>query len=169
MDVVATRIRGDLKGDVELRTEPGRGTRVTLMLPLTLTIVNSLLVRGDTQLYAIPLTDVDSTAKILTTEIRGAKGRETSTWMGEEIPVYSLGALLGNGRHRSEEHFAAVLRHGERKAFLVVDELIEEREVVIKPVDDLLNAQRLFSGVSILENGSLVFVVDTSFIRRQNF
>ena len=169
MDVVATRIKGDLKGDVALRTELGMGTRVTLILPLTLTIVNSLLVRGDTQLYAIPLTDVDSTAKILTTEIRGAKGRETSTWMGEEIPVYSLGALLGNGRHRSEEHFAAVLRHGERKAFLVVDELIEEREVVIKPVDDLLNAQRLFSGVSILENGSLVFVVDTSFIRRQNF
>jgi two-component system, chemotaxis family, sensor kinase CheA len=169
MDVVATRIRSELKGDVALRTEPGRGTRVTLLLPLTLTIVNSLLVRGDAQRYAIPLSDVDSTAKILTTEIRGAEGRETSTWLGEEIPVYSLGSLFGTGRHRSEEHFAAVLRHGERKAFLVVDELIEEREVVIKPVDDLLNAHRLFSGVSVLEDGSLVFVLDTSFIRRENF
>jgi two-component system, chemotaxis family, sensor kinase CheA len=169
MDVVATRIRGELKGDVALRTEPGRGTRVTLMLPLTLTIVNSLLVRGDKQLYAIPLSDVDSTAKILTTEISGVEGRETSAWMGEEISVYSLGALFGAGRRGSEEHFAAVLRHGDRKAFLVVDELIEEREVVIKPVDDLLNAERLFSGVSILENGSLVFVLDTSFIRRENF
>ena len=52
---------------------------------------------------------------------------------------------------------------------LIVDELIEEREIVIKPVDDLLNAQRLFSGASILEDGRLVFILDTSFVRRENF
>jgi len=50
-----------------------------------------------------------------------------------------------------------------------VDELIEEREVVIKPVDDLLNAHRLFSGVSVLENGKLVFILDTSFAPREHF
>jgi two-component system chemotaxis sensor kinase CheA len=169
MDVVATRIRGDLKGDVSLRTEQGRGTRVTLMLPLTLTIVNALLVRGEAQLYAIPLTDVDSTAKVPADDITGEPGRESSTWMGEEIPLFSLGALFAAGRPKAEEYFAAVLRQGERKAFLVVDELIEEREVVIKPVDDLLNSQRLFSGVSVLEDGRLVFILDTSFIRRENF
>ena len=169
MDVVATRIRGDLKGDVSLRSEQGRGTRVTLMLPLTLTIVNALLVRGETQLYAIPLTDVDSTAKVPAEDITGEPGHESSSWMGEEIPLFSLGALFGTGRPKAEEHFAAVLRQGERKAFLVVDELIEEREVVIKPVDDLLNSQRLFSGVSVLEDGRLVFILDTSFIRRENF
>jgi two-component system chemotaxis sensor kinase CheA len=167
MDVVANRIRGDLKGDVALGTEPGRGTRVTLLFPLTLTIVNALLVRGDAQLYAIPLTDVDSTAKLMATEIRGEEGRETSSWRDDVIPVYSLGALFGKGRRRTDEHFAAVLRHGERRAFLVVDELIEEREIVIKPVDDLLNSQRLFSGVSVLEDGRLVFILDTSFIRRE--
>jgi two-component system, chemotaxis family, sensor kinase CheA len=169
MDVVATRVRGDLKGDVMLGTEPGKGTRVTLLLPLTLTIVNALLVRGDTQIYAIPLTDLDSTAKLLSTEIGGEEGRESSQWAGEEIPVYSLAALFGGGRRRAEEHFAAVLRHGERRAFLIVDELIEEREVVIKPVDDLLNTDRMFSGVSVLEDGRLVFILDTSFVRREHF
>jgi two-component system, chemotaxis family, sensor kinase CheA len=169
MDVVATRIRGELKGDVALRSEQGRGTRVTLMLPLTLTIVNALLVRGDAQLFAIPLTDVDSTAKILSIDIRGEEGRETSPWMGEDLPVHSLGALFGNGRRRADEYFALVLRQGDRAAFLVVDELIEEREIVIKPIDDLLNSQRLFSGVSVLEDGRLVFILDTSFIRRENF
>jgi len=169
MDVVATRIRGDLKGDVVLRTEPNRGTRVTLLLPLTLTIVNALLVRGDVQLYALPLTDVDSTAKLVSAEIRGEEGHESALWMEEEIPVYSLGALFGSGRRRTDEYFAAVLRHGDRKAYLVVDELIEEREVVIKPVDDLLNSQKMFSGVSVLENGKLVFILDTSFIRREHF
>ena len=169
MDVVATRIRGDLKGDVVLRTEPNRGTRVTLFLPLTLTIVNALLVRGDAQLYALPLTDVDSTAKLVSTEIRGEEGRESALWMEEEIPVFSLGALFGGGRRRADEYFAAVLRNGDRKAYLMVDELIEEREVVIKPVDDLLNSQKMFSGVSVLENGKLVFILDTSFIRREHF
>jgi two-component system chemotaxis sensor kinase CheA len=169
LDVVATRIRGDLKGDVTLRTERNRGTRVTLFLPLTLTIVNALLVRGDTQLYALPLAEVESTAKLLNAEIRGERGLEVAQWMEEEIPVFSLGALFGSGRRRAEESFAAVVRHGERTAYLIVDELIEEREVVIKPVDDLVNPHRLFSGVSVLENGKLVFVLDTSFARREHF
>jgi two-component system chemotaxis sensor kinase CheA len=167
MDVVANRIRGELKGDVVLGTQPGGGTRVTLLFPLTLTIVNALLVRGDSQLYAIPLTDVDSTAKLLATEIRGEEGSEYSSWMDDAIPVFSLGALFGKGRHKTEEYFATVLRHGDSKAFLVVDELIEERDIVIKPVDDLLNTHRLFSGVSVLEDGRLVFILDTSFIRRE--
>ena len=169
MDVVATRIRGDLKGDVELRSDPGKGTRITLVLPLTLTIVNALLVRGDTQLFAIPLTDVDSTAKVLSTEIRGEEGREICRWLDEDIPVYSLGALFGKGRRKAEEYFAVVLRHGDRKAYLLLDELIEEREIVIKPVDDLLNVHRMFSGASVLEDGRLVFILDTSLIRRENF
>jgi two-component system chemotaxis sensor kinase CheA len=169
MDVVATRIRGDLKGDVVLRTELNRGTRVTLILPLTLTIVNALLVRGGSQLYALPLTDMDSTAKLPDVEIRQDEGRESALWMEEEIPVFSLAALFGKGRQRAEEYFAAVLRHGDRRAYLIVDELIEEREIVIKPVDDLLNSTKMFSGVSVLENGRLVFILDTSFIRREQF
>ncbi|MCX7038865.1 MAG: chemotaxis protein CheA [Spirochaetes bacterium] len=169
MDVVATRVRGELKGDVALTTEKGRGTRVTLLLPLTLTIVNSLLVRGDGQLYAIPLTDIDSTVKVLNTEIRGENGREAWVYQGDEIPLHRLGVLFGRGRRRAEEHFAVILRHGDARGCLVVDELIEEQEIVIKPVDDLLNDRRLFSGVSLLEDGRLVFILDTSFIRREDF
>ena len=168
MDVVATRVRKDLKGNVTLATVPDRGTRVTLLLPLTLTIVNALLVRSGTQLYALPLTEVDSTAKLTSSELRGEEGRESAAWEDEEIPVFSLGALFENGRRRSDEYFALVLRHREHRAFLIVDELIEEREIVIKPVDDLLNTGRLFSGVSVLEDGRLVFILDTSFIRREN-
>ena len=169
MDVVATRVRGELKGDVVLATEKGGGTRITLLLPLTLTIINALLVRGDSQLCAIPLTDVDSTVKVLNTEIRADDGREAWVYRNEEIPLHRLGALFGRGRRRAEEHFAVILRHGDRKGCLIVDELIEEQEIVIKPVDDLLNHRRLFSGVSLLEDGRLVFILDTSFIRREDF
>ena len=169
MDVVATRIRTELKGGVSLATEKGRGTRVTLLLPLTLTIVTTLLVRADGQLYAIPITDVDSTVKILNTEIRGDEERETWVDREEEIPLYRLGSLVGRSLRRAEEHFAVILHHGGHRGCLVVDELIEERQIVIKPVDDLLNDRRLFSGVSLLEDGELVFILDTSFIRQHEF
>lgn len=169
MDVVATRIRSDLRGDVELASEPGKGTRVILRLPLTLTIVNSLLVADESQLYAIPLTDLDSTAKVASAEISLEEGGEVAPWMGELIPVHSLAGLLGRDRRPREEYFAVVLRHGASQGFLIVDGLIEEREIVIKPVDDLVNPLRLFSGVSLLDDGRLVFILDTSFIRRDNF
>jgi two-component system, chemotaxis family, sensor kinase CheA len=169
LDVVATRIRDELKGDVLLATEKGKGTRVTLLLPLTLTIVNALLVRSEGQVYAIPLAEVDGTVKVLNTEIRGEGDRETWVSRDGEMPLSRLGSLLGRGGRRGEEHFAVVLRHGGRRGCLVVDELIEEQQIVIKPVDDLLNARRLFSGVSLLEDGTLVFILDTSFTRGQEF
>ncbi len=169
MDVVATRIRSGLRGVVELASEAGKGTRVILRLPLTLTIVNSLLVADESQLYAIPLTDLDSTAKVTFAELSLEEGGEMAPWMGEMIPVYSLAGLLGRDRTPREEYFAVVLRHGASRGFLIVDELIEEREIVIKPVDDLVNPRRLFSGVSLLDDGRLVFILDTSFIRRDNF
>jgi two-component system chemotaxis sensor kinase CheA len=169
MDVVASRIRDDLRGDVELASEAGRGTRVILRLPLTLTIVNSLLLADQGQLYAIPLSDLDSTAKLVAADISLEEGAEVAPWMGEVIRVHSLPSLLGGERLPREEYFAVVLRHGDSRGFLIVDELIEEREIVIKPVDDLVNPLRLFSGVSILEDGRLVFILDTSFIRHDNF
>ena len=169
MDVVATRVRGELKGDVELSSEWGRGTSVTLRLPLNLTIVNSLLVSGDGHLYAIPLSDVDGTVKLPAADISDAEGGEVASWMGEEIPLASISSLLGRRPKSLDEYFAVVLRHGTSRGCLIVDELIEEREVVIKPVDDLVNYNRLFSGISVLEDGRLVFILDTSFIRREDF
>ena len=169
MDVVATRIRNDLRGDVELVSEEGKGTRIILRLPLTLTIVNSLLVADEAQMYAIPLSDLDSTAKVPAAEISLQEGGEAAPWMGDMISLYSLAGLLGRERRPRDEYFAVVLRHAESRGFLVVDELIEEREIVIKPVDDLVNPLRLFSGVSVLDDGQLVFILDTSFIRRDNF
>jgi two-component system chemotaxis sensor kinase CheA len=169
LDVVATRIRSELKGDVLLATEKGRGTRVTLLLPLTLTIVNALLVRSEGQVYAIPLAEVDGTVKVLNTEVRGEGERETWVARDGEMPLFRLGALLGRGGRRAEEQFAVVLHHGGQKGCLVVDELIEEQQIVIKPVDDLLNTRRLFSGVSLLEDGTLVFILDTSFTRGREF
>jgi two-component system chemotaxis sensor kinase CheA len=165
MDVVATRIRGDLKGAVTVTTVQGEGTLITILLPLTFTIANALLVRAESMIYALPLAGVDSTAKILNTEIRGDGGHRTCTWGGEEIPLYYLGSLQGKGLKRSEEYFAVFLSYGMDRACLVVDELLEEQEIVIKPIDDLLNGRKRFSGISVLEDGTPVYILDISFVQ----
>jgi two-component system, chemotaxis family, sensor kinase CheA len=164
MDVVATSIRSQLKGEVLLDSRPGSGTRVTLLLPLTLTIMRALLVRGESHVFAVPLAGVETTTRILNTEIRGAGERLVCVWQDAEIPLFTLGGLLGRPSRRAEEHAAVVVRRGGSRACLVVDELLEEREIVIKPLDDLANHRRLFSGVSVREDGTLVFILDTSFI-----
>jgi two-component system chemotaxis sensor kinase CheA len=164
MDVVATSIRGQLKGEVLLASRPGSGTHVTLLLPLTLTIMRALLVRGESHVFAVPLAGVETTTRILNTEIRGAGERLACVWQDAEIPLFTLGGLLGRPSRRAEEHAAVVVRRGGSRACLVVDELLEEREIVIKPLDDLANHRRLFSGVSVREDGTLVFILDTSFV-----
>ena len=164
MDVVATSVRTDLKGEVLLDSRPGAGTHVTLLLPLTLTIMRALLVRGESHVFAVPLAGVETTTRILNTEIRGAGDRLACTWQGAETPLFTLGGLLGRTWRRAEEHAAVVVRRGASRACLVVDELLEEREIVIKPLDDLANHRRLFSGVSVREDGTLVFILDTSFV-----
>ncbi len=164
MDVVATRVRTDLKGEVLLKSRPGAGTQVTLLLPLTLTIMRTLLVRGESHVFAVPLSGVETTTRVLNTEIRGSGERLAFVWQDAEIPLFTLGGLLGRPSRRAEELSAVILRRGSSRACLVVDELLEEREIVIKPLDDLANHRRLFSGVSVREDGNLVFILDTSFV-----
>ncbi|MCX7032015.1 MAG: chemotaxis protein CheA [Spirochaetes bacterium] len=164
MDVVATRVRTDLKGEVLLKSRAGAGTQVTLLLPLTLTIMRTLLVRGESHVFAVPLSGVETTTRVLNTEIRGAGERLACVWQDAEIPLFTIGGLLGRPSRRAEELSAVILRRGGSRACLVVDELLEEREIVIKPLDDLANHRRLFSGVSVREDGTLVFILDTSFV-----
>jgi two-component system chemotaxis sensor kinase CheA len=137
---------------------------VTLLLPLTLTIMRALLIRGESHVFAVPLSGVETTTRVLNTEIRGTGERQTCVWQGAEIPLFTLEALLGRPSRRAEELATVVLRRGSGRACLVVDELLEEREIVIKPLDDLANHRRLFSGVSVREDGTLVFILDTSFV-----
>jgi two-component system chemotaxis sensor kinase CheA len=131
---------------------------------MTLTIMRALLVRGESHVFAIPLQGVEATTRVLNTEIRGSGERLGFVWQGAEIPLFTLGTLLGRPSRRAEELSAVIVRRGASRACLVVDELLEEREIVIKPIDDLVNYRRLFSGVSVREDGTLVFILDTSFV-----
>jgi two-component system chemotaxis sensor kinase CheA len=194
MDVVATRIRGVLKGDVQVRTDPGRGTRIGIFLPLSLAILEALIIRCRGSFYAVAVRDIEETVKVRLQS--GAQG-ETIRYRDGEIPALRLerllygrpadasqsdrGAMVPGGdlnislmdgdslmaasgltsESDEAEHNGVVIRQKGKAVCLVVDQLVEEEDVVIKPVSDLLNNTGLFSGVSVLGDGRILFVLDT--------
>ena len=166
MDVVATRIREDLKGAVEVRSEPGRGILIRILLPLTLTILHSLVISCGGCHYAIPAGDISETVKVTDQDIAKDAAGEMYLYNGERMPLIPLDSLLlgpdsGNSS-RSRENNAVVIEQRKEKVCLLVDELVEEEDLVIKPISDLLNQRRLFSGVSVLGDGRIIFILDTA-------
>ena len=166
MDVVATRIREDLKGEVEVRSEAGKGTLVRILLPLTLTILHSLVISCAGYHYAIPVQDIDETVKVLEEEILSEGGGDVYSYEGRAVPLLRLDSvLLGpseDQHNRSREHNGVVVEQRRGRVCLLVDELVEEEDLVIKPISELLNHRRLFSGVSVLGDGEIIFILDTA-------
>ncbi len=166
MDVVATRIREVLKGEVKVRSEAGKGTLIRILLPLTLTILHSLVISCAGYHYAIPVQDIDETVKVLEEEILSKEGGDVYSYEGRAVPLLRLDSvLLGpseDQHNRSREHNGVVVEQRRGKVCLLVDELVEEEDLVIKPISELLNHRRLFSGVSVLGDGEIIFILDTA-------
>jgi two-component system chemotaxis sensor kinase CheA len=177
LDVVATRVKENLRGEVLISNLPGRGLTVTILLPLTLTILHSLLVASAGQYYAIPIRDIDETVQVEPTALRPTRFGEQMALGEEEIPAIRLSRLLeAPSASQAGEPGAVSARapgaggylHGVvarskgQRYCLLVDELVEELDLVIKPLSEVLNRHRLFSGVSVLGDGRIVFILDTS-------
>ena len=166
MDIVATRIREELKGEVEVRSEPGESTLIRILLPLTLTILHSLVISCAGYYYAIPVQDIDETVRVLEEEIFKNKGSEVYSYEGNEMPLLRLDSVLigpsEDQQNRRREHNGVVVEQRRGRVCLLVDELVEEEDLVIKPISELLNHRRLFSGVSVLGDGKIIFILDTA-------
>ena len=166
MDVVATRIREDLKGEVEVRSESGGGTLIRILLPLTLTILHSLVISCSGYFYAIPVQDIKETVKVTeqNTIIEGEN--EFYDYEGRKVPLLRLDSvLLGPTEESSSlglENNGVVVEQRRGRVCILVDELVEEEDLVIKPISDLLNHRRLFSGVTVLGDGRIIFILDTA-------
>ena len=168
MDVVATRIKENLRGEVLVASQAGRGLTITILLPLTLTILHSLVVACGGHHYAIPILDIEETVHLPLEEPgTGYPGGELFVAHdGQSIQTVRLGELLGisssdPGAEQAYAHGVVTCRKG-RRYCLLVDELVEELDLVIKPIAEVLNPRRLFSGVSVLGDGRIVFILDTA-------
>jgi len=160
LDVVATRARA-LGGMLEIASEPGQGTSMTLQLPQTLAIVRALLVRQSGETYALPLTHVGETVHLLPEEIGAVKGRPVAYLREEVIPLHSLRSLLrGNGTREGEKRAAVILEVGEQRVGLEVDQLLGQQEIVVKAFDATADTLHLFSGATILADGRPALILD---------
>lgn len=160
LDVVATRVRA-LGGMLEIGSQPGQGTSMTLQLPQTLAIVRALLVRQSGETYALPLTHVGETVHLQPEEIGAVKGRPVAYLRDEVIPLHSLRRLLSSDGVRPEGKRAAViLEVGEQRVGLEVDQLLGQQEIVVKAFDATADTLRLFSGATILSDGRPALILD---------
>ena len=161
MDVVRTNIKS-LKGGVSISSEVGKGTKFTLSLPLTLAIIDALMVTVHNEMFAIPLDAVSETTKIDARRLTDVKGRKAVTLRGEVLGVISLSELLGLPcAMASQDVLSVVILHdNDRRLGLVVDKLQERQEIVIKPLSSYLGDLKGISGATIMGDGSVILILD---------
>jgi two-component system chemotaxis sensor kinase CheA len=159
IDAVHARIRS-LGGSVEIRSVPRRGTTVTLRLPLTLAILRALLVRVDGETFAVPMTHVNETVELEASALKSVKGYEVLMLRDDVLPLVRFRSLLGLAADGARMPQIIVLEVGERRAGLVVDELVGQQDIVVKQFDAVRNAAALFSGATILGDGAPALIVD---------
>lgn len=161
MDVVRTNIK-NLKGSVNISSEVGKGTRFTLSLPLTLAIIDALMVNVSGEMFAIPLDAVSETTKLESRRLTDVKGRKAVTLRGEVLGIVELAEMLNLPRPETlpEVLSVVVIHDNDRRLGLVVDRLLERQEIVIKPLGSYLGDLNGISGATIMGDGSVILILD---------
>ncbi len=158
MDVVKKTIES-LNGNVYLESVAGKGTKVIIRLPLTLSIIQALLVEVGSLVYAVPISAVDSTLAIKENNIKDVEGQKTVLLRGEIVPVIDLRLHFDAGAI-SEKMDLVVTRYKDRKYGFIVDKLLGQQDIVIKALGKLFKDVKEFSGGAILGNGSIALIID---------
>jgi len=162
LDVVRKQIE-KLNGNVSIWSERGKGTKFTIKLPLTLAIIQGLLVRVGTEVYAIPITSVIDSHRIKPAEIKIIDNYEVFNVRKDVISLLRLNRLFGiPSDEASAYHYVVVVGSGDKKMGLIVDSLIGEEDVVIKPLKDRYTASPGIAGATILGDGKVSLIIDVS-------
>lgn len=170
MDVVKTNI-GALGGLVEVQSEVGIGTKFTITLPVTLAIIPALLVIVADRTYAVPLNTVAEALLVSTKDMQDVLGNPTLELRGQTLPLCRLDNYFGVDRRSAlpRESRVVVASLGQRRLGLVVDNLIGQQDVVIKPLGRSLAHVRCFSGATDIGEEQLALVIDTATVIEEAF
>jgi two-component system, chemotaxis family, sensor kinase CheA len=166
LDVVEHDVE-TLHGSVELASEPGRGTRFTLLLPLTLTTLRALLLGAGGQIFALPTANVRRLVRAGSSELDSLEGRVVLRSGGAPVPLACLAETIGMPRDdlraRAQRTDAklllVIIASGEREVAFVVEDLIAEQDVVIKSLGPRLRRIRHFAGATVLPTGRLALIL----------
>ena len=162
MDVVKTKISA-LGGVVQVSSVKGEGTTITIRLPLTLAIIQTLIVQLGEDVFAIPTGYIEQTISVARKDIRKLRNQEVAILRGEVIPLIRLQDFLGVPQAKNEhleELDVVVVRNGERKLGCIVDTLLRQQDVVIKSLGSYLGNIDGIAGATILGNGKIALILD---------
>jgi two-component system chemotaxis sensor kinase CheA len=160
LDVVRRQIE-KLNGTVTVSSERGKGTKFVIKLPLTLAIIQGLLVRVGTEIYSIPITSVIESLRLKPEDIKMIDNYEVFNIRNDVISLLRLNRLFGiKTQEQQEYNFIVIVGSAEKKMGFMVDSLIGEEDVVIKPLRDQYTNSPGIAGASILGDGSVSLIID---------
>ena len=160
MDVVRRKI-ADIRGEVEIESKVTQGTTITIKLPLTLSIIDGLLVKIQDTFYVLPLTSVD---KIYAAEHKKLVGTFNNLIVldGQQIPFFYLRGEFGIEENNVGYEQIVVVRYEDKRIGLAVDSVVGEYQAVLKPLGKHYKNQEIISGATILGDGTIALVIDTN-------
>ena len=162
LDVVKSNIEA-LGGDVEVKTKLGEGSTFTVRLPLTLAIIQALLVKVREELYAIALGSITSIEDIPVKDIKYVEAKEVIHLRDTVIPLVRLDRVLDvEPQDEPESLTVVIVKKGDQQAGLVVDDLIGQQEIVIKSLGKYMTGNKLISGATILGDGEVALIIDAN-------
>ena len=160
LDVVRKQIE-KLNGSVSVWSEYGLGTKITIKLPLTLAIIQGLLIRVGPEIYALPITSVLESQRISPDEIKLIDNYEVMNIRDEVVSLLRMDRLFGIPSGQEKSHlYVVVVGSEENKVGLVVDSMIGEEDVVIKPLQDRFTTTPGIAGATILGDGRVALIID---------
>lgn len=163
LDVVKTKIES-LGGDVEVRSTLGQGSNFIIRLPLTLAIIQSLMVEIGMEKYAIPLGIIQTIEDIQVSDIKYVQTKEVIHLRGAVIPLIRLNEVLDceSSKKADENLTVVIVTKGDKLAGFVVDNLIGQQEIVIKSIGKYINNSKMISGATILGDGEVALILDVN-------
>ena len=162
LDVVKTMIE-KLNGTIQVTSEHGKGSKFSIRLPLTLAIIQGLLVRVGREVYSIPIASVIESVRVKKSEINTIDNHEVLNVRNEVISVLRLSRLFNIRTNENGDYcFVVIVGSQDKKIGVMVDNLIGEEDVVIKPLRDQFTQSPGISGASILGDGSVSLIIDVT-------
>jgi two-component system chemotaxis sensor kinase CheA len=161
MDVVKRTIEG-LRGQLELSSPPGEGSSVALRIPLTLAIIDGMLIRVGAARYVIPLSAVEECLELTPEQDLRSTGCSLLTIRGQLVPFVRLRELFRTGTAPDRYQKIVVISTGTERVGLAVDQILGDYQTVIKPLSSFHEHTGYFSGATILGDGSVALILDAS-------
>lgn len=163
LDVVKSKITA-LGGVIETKTTLGKGSRFIVRLPMTLTIIQALMVKIGTEKYAIPLNTIQTIEDVKKTDIQYVQNRDVILLRDNVIPIINLAEILEVPKveNNTDSFTIVIVKKGDNLAGFIVDTLIAQQEIVIRSLGKYLSGIKNITGATILGNGEVALILDTN-------